>query len=235
LAFFLFFWKNNYIFVKNKKIMTKVGLYFGSFNPVHNGHMMVANYALSHGEIDELWFIPTVQNPQKDDRDMVPFDLRCEMLIRSINTTSSTFKMTVCDIERNLPSPHYTYQTLNALKEKYPDINFVLILGWDSYETIHSWGNFQELIKHDILIMPRISLMIPSKMDMSKRKNELISFYQKQGWKIGNHTILIDMPLSTMSSSFIRQEIKTGNEIRYYVPHPTWVLITENNLYVKKQ
>jgi nicotinate-nucleotide adenylyltransferase len=211
--------------------MSRVGLYFGSFNPVHNGHMMVANYALTHGGIDELWFVPTVQNPQKDEKDSVSFDLRVEMLENTLTNPFPTMNMSVCRIEKDLPSPHYTYQTLEAIKETYKDNEFVLILGWDSYETIHSWGNFQELIKHDILIMPRISLMMPSKVDMIKRKDELCLFYKKHGWEIGTHTVMVDMPTSTMSSSFIRHEIREGNEVRYYIPSEVWTIVGKNKLY----
>ena len=215
--------------------MKKIGLYFGSFNPLHNGHLMVANYAVEMGGLDELWFVPTVLNPQKDDKDLVSFDLRVRMIKEVLNKPYPTLNMFVCDIEKDLPSPHYTYQTIQAIQEKYKGEghHYVLIMGMDSYESLPTWKNYQELLKYQILILPRWTVLnhTTNSMDISVREQRIS--YMKQGMEVGIHDVLTDMPMSTMSSSFIRNEIKEDRDIRFYVPPQVWVAILKLNLYKK--
>ena len=213
--------------------MKKIGLYFGSFNPLHNGHMMVANYAVEWGGLDELWFVPTVLNPQKENKDLIPFDIRVRMIREVLTKPYLTLNMSVCDIEKDLSAPHYTYQTLKAIREKYKEYGneYFIIMGMDAYESLPTWYNFQEILQYRMFIMPRLTILNHTSIDMVERVKETRVSYMKQGIPCGIHDVMMDMPISTMSSSFIRNEIKENRDIRFYVPPQVWVAILKLNLY----
>ena len=119
------------------------GLYFGSFNPIHNGHLMLANYLVEYGGIGELWFVISPQNPFKEKKSLLPDYQRLELVHRAVDDYK---KFRACDVEFSLPKPSYTIDTLTYLKEKYPNKEFCLIIGSDNIERFPRWKNAQQII-----------------------------------------------------------------------------------------
>ena len=133
----------------------KIGLYFGSFNPIHIGHVIIANYLVEYSDLDEMWFVVSPQNPLKDKKTLLEEHLRYEM-VQLVCEEYPKFRAN--SIEFSLPKPSYTIDTLTALQEKYPQHKFTLVLGEDNLYTLHKWKNYEILLsKYDILIYPRIT------------------------------------------------------------------------------
>ena len=163
--------------------MSCVGLYFGSFNPVHDGHLSIAEYMLEHAPIDELWFVLSPQNPLKNPTDLWPNEKRFELLKSAIDGRS---KMSICTVEWDMPTPSYTIDTLKKLSERYPDTVFSIIMGADNLQIIERWKSFEEILEtYKIFVYPR--------------PNITYSAY----FKHPNVTIF-DAPLMDISSSQIR-------------------------------
>lgn len=175
-------------------------LFFGSFNPIHIGHTALAQYSLNFIKADELWFIPTPQNPQKDKSLLWDFDKRCGIIQQSI-CFDKRFKL--CMIEKYLPQKCYTYRTLRALKAIYGDYNFYFLMGADSLKGIESWYNGKEILNTtNIIVYPR------NDIDLSEFKN------------FNNIDILEEAPIMNVSSTMIRQNIDDGNYVNYFLPNP---------------
>ena len=192
----------------------KVGLYFGSFNPIHNGHLAIANYIVDFTEIDELWFVVSPQNPLKDKVSLAPDNQRLEMVKRAIPLNENRFK--VCDIEMGMPKPSYTIDTLKVLEIKYPDKEFNLILGSDSMDSITKWKDYNELIyNHKIYVYPREGSNI----------KELANTYPIK---------IIRAPLVDFSSTKIRQKIWNGENVRNLIPDSVLDYIKDLGLYKTK-
>lgn len=187
------------------------GLYFGSFNPIHNGHLAIANYVLDYTVVDELWFVVSPQNPLKAKELLAPDFHRLEMVKRAISETEN--RMKVCDIEMSLPKPSFTIDTLLTLEKKYPQKKFYLILGSDSMETITKWKEYDKLLKnYSILVYPR----------EGSNLNDLI---QKYPIKIVN-ALLVDF-----SSTTIRQRLNNGLSVSDFIPESVAEYITEHGLF----
>lgn len=189
----------------------QVGLFLGSFNPIHNGHLYVAEKILNEQKLDEIWFVVSPQNPLKSLSDLADEDDRLKMVILS---TIDNPNFDVCNIEFKLPKPSFTYKTIRALKEKY-NYNFSLIIGSDALNNIHKWKNYKEVINNPIITLVR---------DNEEIENNVIE-------SIKNLKILISE--STLSSTKIRNKIKNCEDFSNYVKKEVFDYIKLNNLYEK--
>lgn len=188
----------------------KTGLFFGSFNPVHIGHMIVASYMREFTDLDEVWFVISPQNPLKDKKSLLADHHRL-MLLKTAVEDDLAFK--VSDIEFKMPKPSFTIDTLTWLTEKYPEREFVIIAGTDILPTLHRWKNFEVLLEF-----------------------YTIYIYNRPGYVVGNYhnhpsISFFEAPLLEISSSFIREAIGRGKDVRYMLPPKVWDYITEMHFY----
>lgn len=190
----------------------KIGLYFGSFNPVHVGHLAIANYILEFSELDKLWFVVSPQNPLKKKTSLINEKLRLYMLNLAINDFE---KYKACSIEFNMPKPSYTIDTLVYLKEKYPEHNFYLIMGSDNLKSLKKWKNYELILaNYKIIVYPRPGY-----------DNNLLLKHK--------NIIQVDAPLIEISSSFIRKAIKEKHNVFNFMPCKVAEYVEEMNLYKK--
>jgi len=191
----------------------RIGLFFGSFNPVHVGHMIIANYMVTHTEMDKLWMVVSPQNPFKEKISLANNYDRLHLLQLALDNNSM---ITASDIEFSLPVPSYTIDTLTYLHEKYPDHEYVLIMGGDNLYSLHKWKNYELLLeRYQIYVYTRPTHEIP---DIAEHPN----------------VHLFDAPLLDISSSYIRNEIAEARSIRYLVPDRVYEYLMANTLYKKK-
>mgnify|MGYP000751864049 CR=1 FL=1 len=190
----------------------KIGLYFGSFNPIHIGHLVIANHLVEHSDLDQIWFVVTPHNPFKKKSSLLDNYQRLEMVYRA---TKDYTKLQPSDIEFNLPQPNYTINTLTYLQEKYPDYKFSLIMGEDNLKSFHKWKNYELILEnHHIYVYPRISKgNIETQFDNHKKIHH------------------IDAPIMELSSTFIRNAIKSGKNIQPMLPQHVWEYLDEMNFY----
>ena len=190
----------------------KIGLYFGSFNPINIGHLVIANYLAEHSDLDQVWFVVTPHNPFKKKSILLDNYQRLEMVYRA---TKEYKKLQPCDIEFNLPQPNYTINTLVHLQEKYPDHDFALIMGEDNLKGFHKWKNFEIILEnHQIYVYPRIS---EGRVETQFDNHKKIRF--------------IDAPIMELSSTYIRKAIKDGKNVRPMLPENVWEYLDEMNFY----
>jgi len=188
-----------------------VGIFSGSFNPIHVGHLILANYITEFSDIDEVWFLVTPQNPFKENVELLEEYLRLEMTRLAISDFN---KLKVSDIEFDLPKPSYTINTLHVLREKYPDYSFSLIIGADNWESFSLWKDYEEILEqYKIYVYPRFgySVAMPQKC---KKKVEVL-----------------DSPIVEVSSTFIRKAIVDDKNIRAFLPDSVYEFIEKNQLY----
>ncbi|MBI5542060.1 MAG: nicotinate-nucleotide adenylyltransferase [Bacteroidia bacterium] len=186
------------------------GLFFGSFNPIHIGHLAIANYILEFTDMSELWMIVSPHNPLKNKKSLAPDYHRLEMVKSAIGDHT---KMKASDIEFKLPKPSYTIDTLAYLTEKYPNKKFSLIMGADNLQSFEKWKNYTEILKsYKIFVYPRPGIDI---------KNS----------KFEGDIEITNAPLIEISSSFIRDAIKNGKDIRFYLHDKVFEYIGECGLY----
>jgi nicotinate-nucleotide adenylyltransferase len=192
--------------------MKKIGLFFGSFNPIHSGHLILANYILENTDMAELWFVVSPQNPFKEKKSLLKDYHRFDMVQMALKNYP---KMRASNVEFSLPTPSYTTHTLAYLKEKYPENSFSLIMGEDNLKSLPKWKNFESLIKnHQIIVYPRIS----------DDKTEEINFSQEN-----IHRILA--PIIELSATQIRAMIKEGKNVRPMLPPEVFDFIDGSNFY----
>ena len=186
-----------------------IGLYFGSFNPVHIGHLIIAGYISNYDNVDQVWFVLSPQNPLKPQNNLLNEYHRQHLLLNAIEGEN---KLKCSIIEFHLPRPSYTIDTLAYLKEKYPEHNFNIIMGSDSFQNIKKWKNYELLIaEYPILVYKRPGFEINNKLQ-------------------ANITVL-DAPLLEISSTNIREMIKRGKSIRFLVPDTVKEEIDRNHYY----
>jgi len=187
----------------------QTGLFFGSFNPIHIGHMAIANYLVEFTEMDQLWFVISPHNPFKERKTLLADHHRLELVHRALGDET---RFRVTDIEFRMPTPSYTIDTLAWLSEKHPRNRFILIMGSDGLKTFKNWKNAEEITKQ----YPRY-------------------VYPRPGFPVDESThenmILVDAPLIEISSSFIRQAIREGKDIRHFLPAEVWKYLDEMNFY----
>jgi nicotinate-nucleotide adenylyltransferase len=190
----------------------KVGLYFGTFNPIHVGHLIIANHLAENSDLDQIWLVVTPQSPFKKKQSMLDNYQRLEMVYRATKDYTNLYPS---DIEFNLPQPNYTINTLAYLQEKYPEKTFSLIMGEDNLKSFHKWKNYQLILEnHDIYVYPRLS--------------EGTVETQFDGHQKIHH---INAPIIQLSSTFIRKAIKLGQNIRPMLPEHVWEYVDEMNFY----
>lgn len=194
----------------------KTGLFFGTFNPVHHGHMMIANFMQEFTDIDEIWFMVTPQSPFKTKESLLPDRDRLHLVNLAIE---KSYQFKTSDIEFNLPKPNYTIQTLTYLKEKHPQREFIPIIGGDNLKTFHKWYNFDQILEsYKIYVYKRPGAEIPERWNKYIEK------------KIIN---IFDAPQIEISSSFIRKSIKAGKNIPCFLPEKVYIYIKEMQFYEK--
>lgn len=188
----------------------KTGLFFGSFNPIHTGHLVIAGYMAGFTEIKEVWLVVSPHNPLKNKNGLSNMYDRLEMAKLA---TENAEKIKVSDIEFNLPQPSYTVDTLAYLQEKYPGKEFALIMGADNLSSFKKWKNYEVILQHyEIYVYPRPGI------DISE-------------W-LGHPAVKItDTPQMDISSTFIRKGIAAGKNLQYFVPDNVLSFIDSKNMY----
>ncbi|MDG4715029.1 nicotinate (nicotinamide) nucleotide adenylyltransferase [Winogradskyella marincola] len=190
----------------------KIGLYFGTFNPIHIGHLTIANHLAEHSDLDQIWFVVTPQSPFKKKSSLLDNYQRLEMVFQA---TKDYDKLRPSDIEFSLKQPNYTIDTLVYLEEKYPNHTFSLIMGEDNLKGFHKWKNYELILEnYNIYVYPRIS---EGKTDTQFKDHPKI-----------HH---VAAPIMEISSTFIRNSIKDGKNIRPLLPYAVWEYIDEMNFY----
>ncbi len=193
--------------------MKKIGLFFGSFNPIHIGHLILANYILEHSDMDELWFVVSPQNPFKEKKSLLKDHNRLDMVQLAVKNYPN---MRASNVEFSLPQPSYTIDTLTYLHEKYPDHSFSLIMGEDNLAGLHKWKNAEALIKnHHIIVYPRI-------FEGEKKDSELLQH---------ENISLIEAPVIELSATEIRDMIRTGKNVRPMLPPEVFEYLDGSSFY----
>lgn len=186
-----------------------IGLYFGSFNPIHHGHLIIANHILNECRVDEIWFVVSPQNPFKETSSLLNEQHRLNLVKIAIDNTA---RMRTSNIEFGLPKPSYTIDTLIYLEEKYPQHRFYLVMGSDGFQNIDKWKNADQILK-----------------------NYPIIIYKRPGFEViekkGSSVTVVDAPLLEISSTHIRKLIKEKKSIRYLVPETVLAEIDREQYY----
>ena len=189
-----------------------IGLYFGSFNPIHIGHLIIANHVLNETSINKIWFIVSPQNPFKESKTLLNEFDRLH-LVRLATQDDNRIKCS--DIEFNLPKPSYTSNTLTFLSEKYPEHQFSIIMGSDSYQNLGKWKNYEAIIN-----------------------NYPVYVYKREGYEIkktfDKEAVTLNAPIIQISASQIREHIKSAKSIRYLVPEIVREEIESRKFYKQK-
>ena len=192
----------------------KIGLYFGTFNPIHIGHLIIANHLAEHTGLDQIWMVVTPHNPLKKKDTLLDDYNRLQMVFLA---TEDFPKIKPSDIEFKLPQPNYTVNTLAHLQEKYPEHHFSLIMGEDNLKSFHKWKNYETILQnHEIYVYPRVS---------SEEHNPTFENHPK--------IHLIDAPIVEISSTFIRESIKNKKNVQPLLPSKVWEYLDHNNFYRK--
>jgi nicotinate-nucleotide adenylyltransferase len=189
----------------------KTGLFFGSFNPIHIGHLAIATYIVKNGYVDKLWFVVTPQNPLKEKNDLLDDHLRLEMVKLAIEGKPY---FEACDVEFRLSKPSFTINTLNHLKSQFPDHEFFIIMGSDNFVNFKKWKDYRKILsEYHFLIYPRPGF--------AKSMDDLQ----------GNFTV-VDAPMMEISSTAIRKAISCQQEVTHLLPSPVFDFILRNELYL---
>lgn len=187
-----------------------IGLFFGSFNPIHNGHLIIANTVLNTFTIDKLWFVVSPQNPLKEKSELLTPEFRFQMVEEAI---SGDNRLTASNIEFNLPLPSYTINTLTYFESTYPENQFYLVLGSDAFKSLDQWKNYEQLLEKKMIVYLRPGYLLPEK-------------------SMPDNITILKAPLLEISSTEIRHLIKTKKSIRYLTPQPVIELIEKNHFYI---
>jgi nicotinate-nucleotide adenylyltransferase len=192
----------------------KIGLYFGTFNPIHVGHLIIANHMAEHSDLDQIWLVVTPHNPHKQKSTLLDDYQRLNLVHLA---TEDYPKIKASDIEFKLSQPNYTVNTLAHLKDHFPQHEYSLIMGEDNLNSLHKWKNYEYILEnHAIYVYPRVSSEVEN--------SELL-----------NHTRIhkVAAPIVEISSTFIRENIKNKKNVRPLLPEKVWEYIDHNNLYKK--
>ncbi|MDG1345996.1 MAG: nicotinate (nicotinamide) nucleotide adenylyltransferase [Crocinitomicaceae bacterium] len=190
-----------------------IGLYFGSFNPIHVGHLIIAQYMIQRDDIDAVWFVVSPQNPFKNKTTLLQ-DYHRLALVRIATEDEPKFKAE--DIEFGLPQPSYTIDTLTYLKEKHPDKNFSLLMGEDNLRGFNKWKNYEQILaNHHLFVYPRIE---GEPIEHTLKGHASVTFCE-------------DVPLMKISASYIRQQIKEGKSVDFLLMEKVAKYVDEMNFY----
>ena len=188
----------------------KIGLFFGSFNPIHTGHLVIANYMANYTILNQVWLVVSPHNPLKTKSDLINVYDRLEMAKLAIEGST---KIKVSDIELKLSQPSYTIDTLTYLQEKYPEHEFTLIMGADNLASLHKWKNFEQILNYySISVYPRPGIDLTN-------------------WNQNKSIVITNAPLMELSSTFIRKNIKEKNNVQYFLPEKVLEFIERKSLY----
>lgn len=190
--------------------MAKIGLFFGTFNPIHIGHLIIANHIAENSDLEEVWLVVSPQNPFKKSKNLLSEYDRLHLVNLAI---ADNEKLRACDIEFNLPKPSYTIDTLVYLKEKYPNNKFQLIMGSDNLNTLHKWKNGDLIAQnHKIIVYERPDAQIDQE-------------------KFSKKIQILETPLLYISATFIRKSIQKGNSCKYLLHSKVQAYIEDMNFY----
>ncbi len=197
--------------------MKQIGLFFGSFNPVHQGHLILANYLVEETALEEVWFVITPQSPFKQKQRLLNNHHRLAMVEEAIEDYP---KLKSSTVEFGLPAPQYTALSVAHLKEKHPETQFSLIMGQDHLKSFHKWYNYEELLQgHKIYVYPRM----PEERPVIKQPKPEVAQHP--------HLVLVNAPVVEISSSYIRKAHKAGKNVRPLLPPAVWKYMDEMNFY----
>ena len=189
----------------------KIGVLGGSFNPIHIGHAILANYITQCTDIEQLWLMVSPQNPLKSE---LPQSYDVHRLAMTELVASKCDNVITSGFEFTLPKPSYTVDTLKALREKFPQHEFVLVIGADNWQNFEKWKDWQEILdKHNILVYPRMGSEIVIPDDLCNKVEKL------------------DSPIIEISSTYIREQLKKGKNMNFFLPKDVYRYILEKNLY----
>lgn len=193
----------------------KVGLFFGSFNPLTNAHVALANGALEHMGLDEVWFVLSPANPAKVHKNVLADENHRREMMRSFLAHNDDSRLVLCDIEFDMPRPSYTHNTLKAIEEKYPDLETFILCGTDTLEKILSWRSGKDILAENFFIC--------QVRDKTK----------KYEWsdEVKAKTRFFDIPVPVLSSTDVRGHIANGRSYQELVPEAVWAYIQEHKLY----
>jgi len=192
----------------------KIGLFFGSFNPIHIGHLAIGNYAVTFGDFDEIWLVVSPHNPLKS-KDLL-IDEKHRLAMAELAVKSLDLPVKICDIEMRLPKPSYTINTLQTLEKENNNCEFCVIMGADSLNDIELWKDYQKILEnYKIYVYPRLGY--DAKLLCDKYK-----------------TLLLSAPIIEISSTFIRENISKGKNMNAFVAPEVNKYIKENKLYESK-
>jgi nicotinate-nucleotide adenylyltransferase len=198
-----------------------IGLFFGTFNPVHVGHLILANFMAQQPELDKVWMVVTPKNPFKS-KDTLLEDVHRLALVREAIDSNPLLEPS--SIEMDLPQPNYTVNTLAILTEKYPEKKFTLIMGEDNLRSFHKWKNHEVILEnHDIMVYPRVYTQ-SEKVELDIKTKEFLKHPKVK---------LVDAPLMKISSSLIREMIKEGKDVQYMLTPEVFKYVDEMNFYRK--
>lgn len=190
--------------------MMRTGLLFGSFNPVHIGHLAIANYILEYGNLDEIWFVLSPHNPFKESDELIDETHRMTMLETAIAGES---RFRTCDIELTMPRPSYTIDTLDQLKKVYPDHLFTLLMGSDNYLSLNRWKDYHRITgTQNIIVYPRPGYPVTIENGSEKLQ-------------------ILNAPVFDISATMLREALSAGKNIPYLLPHGVFQYISKHNLY----
>lgn len=199
----------------------RIGLYFGTFNPIHVGHLIIANYMADYTDLDKVWLIVSPQNPLKEKNTLLADHHRLALVRVAIDDNPH---LVASEIEFKLPKPSYTVNTLAHLREKYPEHEFSLIMGEDNLRTFHKWKNHEYILEHHKLyVYPRV---------LTESEIKELSEYNPDN-RFADHpkVTMCDAPVMKVSSSFIRRAIKDKKDVRYLLTDPVHKYIEEMHFY----
>lgn len=201
--------------------MKQIGLFFGSFNPVHQGHLILANYLVEETALEEVWFVITPQSPFKQKQRLLDNHHRLALVEEAIEGYP---KLKVSTVEFGLPAPQYTALTIAHLMEKHPEASFSLIVGQDHLKSFHKWYNYQALLEgHQIYVYPRMpEEALAASKPLKQPKPEILNH---------SNLILVSAPVVEITSSYIRKALKAGKNIRPLLPPAVWKYMDEMNFY----
>jgi nicotinate-nucleotide adenylyltransferase len=198
--------------------MILTGLYFGSFNPIHVGHLAIAGYMTEYAGLDEVWFVVSPQNPLKKKETLLADHQRLHMVNLAIGHND---RLKASDIELKLPVPSYTIDTLTYLREKYTKNKFALVMGQDNLYTLHKWKNIKVLARdYPLIVYPRPGSVKPSNILLDELLKSADIKY-------------VNAPLMEISGTFIREGIRSEKDMSYFLPPAVWKYIREMHFYEK--
>lgn len=190
----------------------KVGLFFGTFNPIHTGHLIIANHLVQYSDLDEIWLVVTPHNPHKKKKSLLDNHHRYDM-VWNLCEDYPTLKPS--NVEFSLPQPNYTVHTLAHLEEKHPGLDFSLIMGEDNLKSLHKWKNHEIILERfHVIVYPRFS---EGRTEASFLEHPSITH--------------IKAPKMEISSTFIREAIKQGKDVRPLLPQKVWSYIDKMGFY----